>query len=162
MEMCGGWRYGWNKPSSLLSQNALAFGSKHQGVLKKHQGLFLKPLEVFVWSSGKTTVGHARRLTLFLLYYVQYSFHVQNFRNFKLLDIERVFYEVPMWTSFLFVIVILHAFSRPDCTLWYYRLFGDGTSSGNFILINLIYNKFEVPEEDFRVLFFPIIYNNKV
>ena len=94
--------------------------------------------------------------------YVQYSFHVQNFRNFKLLDIERVFYEVPLWTSFLFVIVNLHVFSRPDCTLWYYRLSGDGTSSGNFMLISLIYNKFEVPEEDFRVLFFPIIYNNKV
>ena len=28
--------------------------------------------------------------------YVQYSFHVQNFRNFKLLDIERVSYEVPL------------------------------------------------------------------
>ena len=28
------------------------------------------------------------------------------------------------------------------------------------MLISLIYNKFEVPEEDFRVLFFPIIYNN--
>ena len=28
--------------------------------------------------------------------YGQYSFHVQNFRNFKLLDIERVSYEVPL------------------------------------------------------------------
>ena len=86
-------------------------------------------------------------------------FHVQNFRNFKLLDIERVSYEVPLWTPFLFVIVILHAFGRPDDALWYLRLSKNGTSTGNFMLINLIYNKFEVPEEDFRVLFFPIIYN---
>ena len=112
-----------------LNQNALTFGLKHQGV-----------------SCQKTNALPA--------IYVQYSFPVQNFRNFKLVDIERVSYEVPLWTSFLFVIVILHVFSRPDCTLWYYRLSGDGTSSGNFILINLIYNKFEVPEEDFRFLFF--------
>ena len=169
MEMCGGWRYGWNKTSSHLSQNALAFGSKHQGVFKKLQSIFLKPLDVFVWSSGKTTVGHAGRPTRFMpedersSYYIcSILFHVQNFRNFKLLDIERVSYEVPLWTFFLFVIVILHVFSRPDCTLWYYRLSENGTSSGNFILISLIYNKFEVPEEDFRVLFFRIIYNNKV
>ena len=42
------------------------FGLKHQGVFLKLQGLFLKPLEVFVWSSGMTTVSHARRLTLFM------------------------------------------------------------------------------------------------
>ena len=85
--------------------------------------------------------------------YVQYSFPVQNFRNFKLVDIERVSYEVPLWTSARRVIVILHSFGRPDDALWYLQLSKNGTSSGNFMLISLIYNKFEVPEEDFRVLF---------
>ena len=56
-----------NKTSSHLNQNALTFGSKHQGVLKKHQGLFLKPLDVFVLSSDKTRVGLARRSTRFML-----------------------------------------------------------------------------------------------
>ena len=28
--------------------------------------------------------------------YVQYSFHVQNFRNFKLLENERLAYEIPL------------------------------------------------------------------
>ena len=140
-----------------MSQNALTFSLKHQGVFKK-------PLDVFILSSDKTRVGLARRPTRFMpedersSYYIcSILFHVQNFRNFKLLDIERVSYEAPLWTSFLFVIVILHAFSCSDCTLWYYRLSENGTSSGNFILISLIYNKFEVPEEDFRILFFRII-----
>ena len=31
-----------------------------------------------------------------LVIYVQYSFPIQNFRNFKLLDIERVSYEIPL------------------------------------------------------------------
>ena len=161
--------FSWKKTPCYFNQNALTFSLKHQGVFLKPQVLFLKPLDVFGWSSSKTRVGHAGRPTRFMLederssYYIcSILFHVQNFRNFKLLDIERVSYEVPLWTSFLFVIVNLHAFSRPDCTLWYYRLSGDGTSSGNFMLINLIYNKFEVPEEDFRFLFSPIIYNNKV
>ena len=136
-----------------MSQNALTFSLKHQGVFKK-------PLDVFIWSSDKTRVGLARRPTRFMpedersSYYIcSILFHVQNFRNFKLLDIERVSYEVPLWTPFLFVIVILHAFGRPDDALWYLRLSKNGTSTGNFMLINLIYNKFEVPEEDFRVLF---------
>ena len=112
------------KTSSHLNQNTLTFSLKHQGIFKKLQVLFLKPLDVFVWSSGKTTVGHARRPTRFMpedersSYYIcSILFNVQNFRNFKLIDIERVFYEVPLRTSFLFVIVNLHAFSRPDCTL---------------------------------------------
>jgi hypothetical protein len=86
-----------------LNQNALTFGSKHQGVFKKLQVLFLKPLDVFGWSSGKTRVGHAGRPTRFMpedersSYYIcSILFHVQNFRNFKLLDIERVSYEVPL------------------------------------------------------------------
>jgi hypothetical protein len=33
-----------------------------------------------------------------------------------------------LWTSFLIVFVILHAFSRPNSTLWYYRLSENGTS----------------------------------
>ena len=159
----------WKTTPCHLNQNALTFSLKHQGVFKKLQVLFFKPLDVFVWSSSKTRVGHASRVMNFMLederssYYIcSILFHVQNFRNFKLLESEWLACEIPLWTSFLFVIVILHAFSCPDCTLWYYRLSGDGTSSGNFILINLIYNKSEVPEEDFRVLFFPIIYNNKV
>ena len=161
--------FSWKKTPCHLNQNALTFSLKHQGVLKKHQGLFLKPLDVFGWSSGKTRVGHAGRPTRFMpedersSYYIcSILFHVQNFRNFKLLESERLACEIPLWTSFLFVIVNLHAFSRPDCTLWYYRLSENGTSSGNFMLISLIYNKFEVPEEDFRFLFSPIIYNNKV
>ena len=56
-----------NKTSSHLNQNALAFGSKHQGVFKKLQGLFLKPLDVFGWSSSKTRIGHARRVMNFML-----------------------------------------------------------------------------------------------
>ena len=54
------------KTSSHLNQNALTFSLKHQGVLKKHQGLFLKPLDVFIWSSDKTRVGLARRPTRFM------------------------------------------------------------------------------------------------
>ena len=91
------------KTSSHFSQNALTFSLKHQDVLKKHQGLFLKPLDVFGWSSSKTRVGHAGRPTRFMpenersSYYIcSILFHVQNFRNFKLLDIERVSYEVPL------------------------------------------------------------------
>jgi len=49
-----------------LNQNALTFGLKHQGVFKKHQEIFLKPLDVFGWSSGKTRIGHARRVMNFM------------------------------------------------------------------------------------------------
>ena len=152
----------WVKTPWRLVQNTKAFFKTSSSFFKTSWCFHLVFWQDEGRSCWKTNTFHAGRLTLFLLYYVQYLFHVQNFRNFKLLDIERVSYEVPLWTSFLFVIVILHAFSRPDCILWYYRLSENGTSSGNFMLISLIYNKFEVPEEDFRVLFFPIIYNNKV
>ena len=37
-----------------------------------------------------------QKMNALLAIYVQYLFHVQNFRNFKLLDIERVSYEVPL------------------------------------------------------------------
>ena len=91
------------KTSSHLNQNALTFSLKHQGVFKKTSSSFLKPLDVFVWSSGKTKIGHARRVMNFMpedersSYYIcSILFHVQNFRNFKLLDIERVSYEVPL------------------------------------------------------------------
>ena len=54
------------KTSSHLNQNALTFSLKHQGVFKKLQVLFLKPLDVFIWSSDKTRVGLARRPTRFM------------------------------------------------------------------------------------------------
>jgi hypothetical protein len=43
-----------------LVQNTKAF-------LKNFKVFFLKPLDVFVWSSDKTTVGLARRPTRFML-----------------------------------------------------------------------------------------------
>ena len=88
---------------NLLKHKTQTVISKRQGVLKKLQGLFLKPLDVFVWSSGKTRIGHARRVMNFMLederssYYIcSILFHVQNFRNFKLFESERVSYEVPL------------------------------------------------------------------
>ena len=55
----------------------------------------------------------ARRRSVMLedersFYYIcSILFHVQNFRNFKLLESERLAYEIPLWTSFLCTIVIL-------------------------------------------------------
>ena len=90
------------KTSSHLNQNALTFSLKHQGVFKKLQVLFLKPLDVFVWSSSKTRIGHASRVMNFMLederssYYIcSILFHVQNFRNFKLIVYQTDKHEVP-------------------------------------------------------------------
>ena len=93
-----------NKTSSHLNQNALAFGSKHQGVLKKLQGLFLKPLDVFVWSSGKTRIGHARRVMNFMLEDERSSCYICTIfiSRSELQELQTAWY----WTCFLWSSVV--------------------------------------------------------
>ena len=152
-----------------MSQNALTFSLKHQGVFKKLQSIFLKPLDVFVWSSDKTRVGLARRPTRFMPEDERSSCYICtifiSYSEFQ--ELQTAWY----WTGFLWrsVVNILSICKRkPSCL----------QPSGWRLMVppviqkqNFIGEFHAYPSDIQRVwsswrrfsgFVFPIIYNNKV